>query len=161
IGIAPGRPNGQTPPTWWLVSASTSSGPSILGRPPKAALAFWLSNRASPRVTSSISWPLTRMQRVLAIWPGSTPCTSAASCTVAGEAAVTSTTRAGARVARSVWTVARLIGIFRALEQAGKFGFVFGAQLVVQRCGQGAAHEGGIELALAVERHQFGDGDAL
>ena len=80
---------------------STSSGPSMRGRPPKAALAFWLLRRASPRVTSRNSASPTRMARVLAIWPGATPCTAAASCTVAVESSVTITWRSGARMARS------------------------------------------------------------
>src|SRR6218665_2541241 len=129
------------------------------GRPPKAALDFWLSSLASPRVTSRNSSSLTRMHRVLAIWPGSTPCTSAASCTVAVEASVTSTTSSGARAARSAWTDWRLI---RSLsEQRGKFVFVFGARLVVHRGGEGAAHEGRIDVAHAVHCHQFADRDAL
>ena len=51
-GKGEARPNGQTPPTACPVTARTSSGPSMVTLPPKRALAFLLSSRASPRVTT-------------------------------------------------------------------------------------------------------------
>src|SRR5690606_6146710 len=147
----------------------TSSGPSMRGRPPKADLDFWLSSRASPRVTRRNSSPLTLMQSVLAICPGSTPCTSAASCTVAVEALVTRTVRSGARAARSVWTEARLIEGSSTIQsqrrqtskQARQPVFILEPRFLADRRGQRPAHEVTRNVGHPVKTHQLGNRNAL
>ena len=61
----------MTPPTGCPVSARPSSSPSIDTLPPKAALAFLLSSRTSPRVTTRNARSPARSDSVLTIYPES------------------------------------------------------------------------------------------
>jgi hypothetical protein len=78
-----GSPNGQTPPTGWLVASTTSAASSIFAFAPKRSLYLRLSRRASPPMTIRIGSPCRRSDSVLAMRDGSTPCAAAASATVA------------------------------------------------------------------------------
>src|SRR5690606_29204123 len=138
------------------------------GRPPKAAFDLALSSRASPRVTSRNSSSRTRMHSVLAICPGSTPCTWAASCTVAVESQVTRTSRSGARTARSSRTDCRLMVEINSScwgwprsKQAGQLGLIFEAGLFADGRRQRPAHEVARNVLETVLRHQLGHGDPL
>ena len=81
----------------------------MLALPPNAALAFRLSSRASPRTTTRKARPPTRSDSVLAIRPGSTPCTAAASATVAVDVPWSRIAMSGALAARSARTARRVI----------------------------------------------------
>ena len=79
-------PKGQTPPTGWPMSSSTSSGESILGLKPNLALNLWLSMRASPAARTSSAPPSGFLKESdLAMRAPSTPRALAASSTVADE----------------------------------------------------------------------------
>src|SRR5690606_5096199 len=65
--------------------------------------------RASPRVTMRMVWSWAEKESVLAIWPGSTPCASAARTTVAVLVGSSITSISGALAAKKAFTESRLI----------------------------------------------------
>ena len=91
--------------------ATTCSASSIRGLPPNLSLNFLLSSRAVPLATTKTTCSPTRRHIVLAICAGITPWAAAASDTVAELASVSMTVKSGARSARKLRTLSRLIGL--------------------------------------------------